>query len=1303
MQRFEFNDEKSSKFWQVAQVGNALNIAWGKVGTNGQSQAKAFDTEAKASAAKDKLIAEKTGKGYVAQADALATQPVESAAKQVPEQASEQASDAAPAKAPTKAPTKAPAKAPDAAQTAAEPAAEPAAPARARSAKPAPATLDAAQSIEPEPRAPKPLIANGDAANAAALPAQPSIDLLVLQGLQRVLAHYAAEGFGDKSYVDDAELKRHKLLPAFGDEVGLPLLMQALVRSPLALHHHWGFVKLSDNTASAQAIPAFQAAVAAALAQPESAHGLHWSPDWATQWQWVLAHGPAMPATGTPSQWLGATRPVCVPGEHLNAEAVAQHLAQPLDVQLTALLGEGFASRANSRDGLYGVKVGEEAEWYAAQIQRLQADEASAPAVVAALAEFMHKFERAWHAMATIPRLDAFAQLAGHGDRTSSIHWMTDEYWALDAAIARWPFLAVAGLTQALAAARKPDVKLQAKFDALLGAMPQLWGDLPQALAPWLADAERDWLAARCARFQGPAEVAAAAELPPALAQPPWRTGRKPKPAVPIAVTPPEVAPAFHWPADERAAVLAADREWQRQLKTDAATLHPMQVASALNASDDKVADAIAAGDVQALIDAYRKSGGRWFSASKIERLPQALQIPFWTDMASSWATNIDTWVAHIGEAALPGLCKRIEAHPGENLDWAMRVGDASLAPVMAQRAFGTKSQRKHALAWLRAWPEHAVAGLLADAVGKPGKPRTHAGQALRYLAAPAQGQRARVLAMAARAGEPVVKAVEAVLAEDPMLAFPNKIAALPKFWQPQAWRRPQLRNGKALDLPTLDVLGEMLSFPRAEGDYPGIAQAKAACTPESLAAFAWDLFSAWLAADAPAKDNWPFLSLGALGGDEAARKLTPLIRAWPGEGGNARAVLGLDILEAIGSDTALMLLNGIAQKIKFKGLQDKAKEKIAAIAEARGLSIQELEDRLAPDLGLDAQGSLVLDFGPRQFKLGFDEALKPWLRDFTDGKPGARLKDLPKPNKADDAELASAATERYKGLKKDAKTIAAQQILRFETAMCQERLWTWDEFQLFIAQHPLVRHIAQRLVWGVFAVDAENKSGESTILNEADAIDATEDDDNAPQFPKHGGRLLTCFRLAEDGTATTADDAIFVLPDAPAALGGNQAIRIGVPHTLRISESDKHAFGQVFADYELLQPFDQLSRDTHALTEAERQSLALTRWENKTVAPGKVLGLLNRGWWRGRAQDGGGIWYFSKPVAAGRVIELGLNPGFTVGMMGEPEDQQLCGVNFGVLGRWADMSQSDHRTFAELGDIGASELIRDLDAICAA
>ena len=61
---FEFVDEKSSKFWEVSQTGNAMTTRWGKIGTAGQSKTKTFGDDAAAAKAVAKLVEEKTGDGY---------------------------------------------------------------------------------------------------------------------------------------------------------------------------------------------------------------------------------------------------------------------------------------------------------------------------------------------------------------------------------------------------------------------------------------------------------------------------------------------------------------------------------------------------------------------------------------------------------------------------------------------------------------------------------------------------------------------------------------------------------------------------------------------------------------------------------------------------------------------------------------------------------------------------------------------------------------------------------------------------------------------------------------------------------------------------------------------------------------------------------------------------------------------------------------------------------------------------------------------------------------------------------------
>ena len=65
MRRFEFVEGTSSKFWQVAREGTDLHVSWGKIGTGGQTQLKSFSNASEAEAALDKLVQEKTRKGYV--------------------------------------------------------------------------------------------------------------------------------------------------------------------------------------------------------------------------------------------------------------------------------------------------------------------------------------------------------------------------------------------------------------------------------------------------------------------------------------------------------------------------------------------------------------------------------------------------------------------------------------------------------------------------------------------------------------------------------------------------------------------------------------------------------------------------------------------------------------------------------------------------------------------------------------------------------------------------------------------------------------------------------------------------------------------------------------------------------------------------------------------------------------------------------------------------------------------------------------------------------------------------------------
>lgn len=61
---FEFVEGSSSKFWEITLAGNAVKTRYGKIGTDGQQTLKEFPDAAGAQKEYDKLVKEKTKKGY---------------------------------------------------------------------------------------------------------------------------------------------------------------------------------------------------------------------------------------------------------------------------------------------------------------------------------------------------------------------------------------------------------------------------------------------------------------------------------------------------------------------------------------------------------------------------------------------------------------------------------------------------------------------------------------------------------------------------------------------------------------------------------------------------------------------------------------------------------------------------------------------------------------------------------------------------------------------------------------------------------------------------------------------------------------------------------------------------------------------------------------------------------------------------------------------------------------------------------------------------------------------------------------
>jgi hypothetical protein len=534
---------------------------------------------------------------------------------------------------------------------------------------------------------------------------------------------------------------------------------------------------------------------------------------------------------------------------------------------------------------------------------------------------------------------------------------------------------------------------------------------------------------------------------------------------------------------------------------------------------------------------------------------------------------------------------------------------------------------------------------LLPYALGEPGRQRDFARREIREFV---RWNGHAVLDEAARRhGDEAVRAVR-------VLHYPLH---LPKFPVPVEELPPVLLRDREHVLPPTAMrhFVTLLFWSSPRHPVAGLDDVIQACDPGSLAEFAWTLYTAEFDSltqvERRARGTWASdgvrYALERLGDDDTAARLATIVARWSTRlVRDTRAETVLDVFTAIGSDAALRRLHRLTRDATDQRvIRPGAREAMHEICERRGLDEQRLAARLVPDFGLDGDGTKLLDYGPRSFRVGFDEQLRPYV---VDGA-GKRRAGLPKPGDKDDAGLAGAAREHFAEMRKETRVIATDQIARLEDAMINGRGWTVAEFRATYLDHPLLWHIARRLVWSV------------------------------------NGRP---FRIAEDRTLADADDKPFTLPEEGT---------VTLPHPIHLG-AEQATWARLFADYEILQPFAQLGRPVLHLTEEERTAQRIVRFDGARVPNERLLALPRRGWkWPGTG-GGGRRWIIGRTVAPGQVVALEFGPGIMLKDPAAYPEQTITALELGKeLHR-----REEPVPFGDLPPAAASEILADLSDLTA-
>ena len=289
-----------------------------------------------------------------------------------------------------------------------------------------------------------------------------------------------------------------------------------------------------------------------------------------------------------------------------------------------------------------------------------------------------------------------------------------------------------------------------------------------------------------------------------------------------------------------------------------------------------------------------------------------------------------------------------------------------------------------------------------------------------------------------------------------------------------------------------------------------------------------------------------------------------------------------IQMLSWVEHPLAIQLILSVATRFRTKAIQQEAARYADLIAERNNWTREEMADRTIPNAGFERDGRQTVDYGQRQFTVRL-------LDDFSiqiENQDGKVVKELPPASKLEDEAEVKEIKKDFSAAKKELQQVLKFQKERLYEAMCLQRQWRYEDWNLYLNSHPIVGRYCQRLVWLAFRDKA----------------------------------LAASFRPMNDQSLTDYNDE-------PVLLEPDDLIQIG--HQAFLPVQDAMKWRESLKDYEVESLFEQFGRQSFALDEQSGKETEVKAFRGHLVKSFKLRSRANKlGYTRGQAEDAG--WFYT-------------------------------------------------------------------------